>query len=113
MVTEKQKASTTAKRKADRIEGRVAERRMGDSVDQEKVAEIVIKQKNKGKDVSQLAKELNDNFEEPRSALSDSFKAEKKALEAKEDDLKNQIKAARRAGDNAKVETLAQELGQV
>ncbi|MEK7121638.1 MAG: DUF5667 domain-containing protein [Patescibacteria group bacterium] len=76
-------------------------------------AEIVIKQKNKGKDVSQLAKELNDNFEESKSALSDSFKAEKKALEAKEDDLKNQIKAARRVGDNAKVEALAQELGQV
>ncbi len=89
----------------------VAEARLREHLGE--AAEIVIKQKNKGKDVSQLAKELNDDFEEPKSALSDSFKAEKKALEAKEDDLKNQIKAARRAGDNAKVEALAQELGQV
>ena len=89
----------------------VAEARLREHLGE--AAEIVIKQKNKGKDVSQLAKELNDNFEEPKSALSDSFKAEKKALEAKEDDLKNQIKAARRVGDNAKVEALTQELRQV
>lgn len=76
-------------------------------------AGIVIKQKNKGKDVSALAKELNDDFEEPKSALADSFKSEKKELETKEDELKDQIKAARRAGDTTKVEALTQELGQV
>ena len=76
-------------------------------------AEIVIKQKNKGKDVSKLAKELDDKLETPKSALADSFKAEKRALEAKEDELKAQLKAAHRAGDTAKEEALAQELGQV
>ncbi len=76
-------------------------------------AEIVIKQKGKGKDVSKLAKELDDEFEKPKSALADSFKAEKRALEAKEDELKAQLKAAHRAGDTAKEEALAQELGKV
>ena len=76
-------------------------------------AEIVVKQKNKGKDVSKLAKELNDEFEKPKSALADSFRAEKRALEAKEDELKVQLKAAHRAGDTAKAEATAQELGQV
>ncbi|MEK7536820.1 MAG: DUF5667 domain-containing protein [Patescibacteria group bacterium] len=77
------------------------------------VAEIVIKQKNKGKDVSLLAKELNDDFEEPKSVLADSFKSEKKALEAREDELEKQMKAAHKAGDTAKAEVLAQELGRV
>ena len=76
-------------------------------------AEIVIKQKNKGKDVSALAQELNDDFEGPKSALADSFKAEKWALEVKEDELKAQLKAAHQAGDTAKEESIAQELGQV
>ncbi len=76
-------------------------------------AEIVIKQKDKGKDVSNLAKELNNDFDEAQSALADSFKAEKRALEAKEDELKAQLKAAHRAGDTAREEALVQELGQV
>ncbi len=76
-------------------------------------AEIIIKQRNKGNDVSDLAKEFDDKLETPRSELANSFNAEKKALKAKEDDLKNQIKAARRALDNTRVEALTQELGQV
>jgi len=76
-------------------------------------AEIVIKQKGKGKDVSKLAKELNDKFEKPKSALADSFKVEKRALKAKEDELKIQLKAARQAGDIAKEEVLMKELDQI
>jgi len=76
-------------------------------------AEIVVKQKNKGKDASKLAEELDDEFEKPKSALADSFRAEKRALEAKRDELKTQLKAAYRAGDTAKAESIAQELGQV
>ena len=89
----------------------VAEARLREHLGE--AAEIVIKQKNKGKDVSQLAKELNDNFEEPKSALADSFKTQKKVLEAKEDELEDQMKAAHKAGDTAKAEAIAQELGQV
>lgn len=78
-----------------------------------KAATIVTDQKSKGKDVSKLAKELDNQLETPKSALAQSFKAEKRALEAKEDELKAQLKAAHRAGDTAKEEALAQELGQV
>lgn len=78
-----------------------------------KAAAIVTDQKSKGKDVSTLAKELGDKLETPKSALADSFKEQKSALKAKEDELKTQLKAAHRAGDTAKEEALAQELGQV
>ena len=74
---------------------------------------IVNDEKQKGKDVSNLAKELDDKLETPKSALADSFKAEKRVLEAKENELKTQLKVAHRAGDTAKEKALAQELGQV
>ena len=89
----------------------VAEARLREHLGE--AAEIVIKQKSKGKDVSVLAKELNDDFEEPKSALADSFKTQKKALEVRKDELEKQMKAAHKAGDTAKAEALAQELGQV
>jgi DNA repair exonuclease SbcCD ATPase subunit len=78
-----------------------------------KTAIIVTNQKSKGEDVSTLAKELDERLETPKSALADSFKAQKQVLEAKEDELKAQLKAAHRAGDTAQAETLAQELGRV
>lgn len=78
-----------------------------------KAAAIVAKKKSKGEDVSTLAKELDDELETPKSALAQSFKEQKQALEAKEDELKAQLKAAHRAGDTAKEEALAQELGKV
>lgn len=76
-------------------------------------ATIVTDQKAKGKDVSQLAKELDDEFEAPKTALEQTFKDEKRALEAKEKDLKEKIRAARQAGDTAQVETLTKELDDV
>lgn len=76
-------------------------------------ATIIADQKSNGKDVSTLAQELDDELETPKSVLADSFKAEKRALETKEDELKAQLKATHRAGDIAKEEALAQELGKV
>ena len=76
-------------------------------------ATIVVDQKAEGKDVSQLAKELGDEFDAPKTALEQTFKAEKRALEAQEKDLKSKILEARRAGDTAQVENLIQQLGQV
>lgn len=76
-------------------------------------AEIVIKQKSKGKDVSNLAKELSDNLSSPKSELLRSFKEQERVLEAKEDELKAQLKAAHRAGSTAEAEALAQEFGKV
>lgn len=76
-------------------------------------AVVLADQKSEGKDISTLAKELDDELETPKSALADSFKTEKRTLKAKENELKAQLKAAHRAGDTAKAEAIAQELGQV
>lgn len=76
-------------------------------------ATIVVDQKAEGKDVSQLAKELDDEFDAPKTALEQAFKAEKRALDAQEEELKARIRAARQAGDTAQVESLVQELRQV
>src|SRR3972149_2474261 len=76
-------------------------------------ATIVVDQKAEGKDVSQLAKELDDEFDAPKIALEQTFKAEKRALEAQEEELKVKILEARRAGDTAQVESLIQQLGQI
>ena len=77
-----------------------------------RAATIVADEKSKGKDVSALAKELDDDFDGPKSALKETFKAEKRALEAKEKELKTKIREARQAGDPAQVEALIQELGE-
>ena len=76
-------------------------------------AAIVVEQKAEGKDVSGLAKELDDEFESPKSALEQTFKEQERALESQEKELKRKILEARRAGDTAQVESLVQQLGQV
>lgn len=74
---------------------------------------IVTEQKTEGKDITALAKELDDDMEQPKSALIQAFKQEERDLETKEKELKAQLKAAHQAGDTAKEEDLAQELGKV
>lgn len=74
---------------------------------------ILTEQKNEGKNVSALAKELDEKFAGPKTALEQTFKDEKRVLEAKEDELKAKIKEARRAGDTAQVEVLVKALGEV
>lgn len=76
-------------------------------------ATILDEEKSKGKDVSQLAKELGDEFEGPKSALEKTFKDNKRTLENQEEELKAKIRATRQAGDTAQVEALATELGQI
>lgn len=76
-------------------------------------ATIVTDQKAEGKNVSQLAKELGDEFEAPKTALEQTFKDEKRSLKAKEEELKAKIRTARQAGDTAKVEALVKELGDI
>jgi len=76
-------------------------------------ATIVVDQKAEGKDVSMLAKELDDEFEGPKTALEQSFKEQERALEAQEKDLKAKIREARLAGDTAQVEALVKQLGEV
>ena len=76
-------------------------------------ATIVTEQKAAGKDVSDLAKELDDEFEAPKTALEQTFKEQERALEAQEKELKRKILEARRASDTAQIENLVQQLGQV
>ena len=76
-------------------------------------ATIVVDQKAKGKDVSQLAKELDDEFDDPKTVLEEAFEAEERALEAQEKKMKSKILEARRAGDTTQVESLVQQLGQI
>src|SRR3989344_4147447 len=76
-------------------------------------AEIVIKQKNKGKDVSELAKSISEGFDANKEALKRVFKDEERSLEAKEDELKAKIREARQTGDATQVEALVKELGEI
>lgn len=89
----------------------VAKSRLADNLS--RAALIVNKEKNKGKDVSALAKELTDDFDASKSILENTFKAEKESLEAKIDELKGKIKEAVKAGDSALVESLSANLGEL
>lgn len=78
-----------------------------------KVANIVESEKSKGKDVSELAKSLSDDFDAHKAVLRDTFKDQERVLEAKEDELKAKIREARQTGNTALVEALVGELGAV
>ncbi|MDO8590016.1 MAG: hypothetical protein Q7R69_01975 [bacterium] len=75
-----------------------------------RVSDIITKEKTEGKDVSKLAKELDDQFEASRSALDQSFKDQKRVLKIRKEELKDQIQEARQAGNTALVESLTKEL---
>lgn len=78
-----------------------------------KATMILNKEKTKGKDVTNLAKELDESFEGLKSTLAQTFKEQKRTLEAKAKELKAQLKDAHRAGDVAREEAVTAELGQV
>lgn len=75
--------------------------------------EIVIKQKGKGKNVSKLVKELDDDFDKAQSVLEQSFEAEERALEAREEQVEQDLGEARRIGDTARITALSEELAQI
>lgn len=78
-----------------------------------KAGAIVNEQKAKGENVSALATNLTNTLDVSKLSLDQTFKEQKRELKIKESELKNQIRAARQAGDTAKVEELVQELGKV
>lgn len=78
-----------------------------------KAAGIVENEKSKGKDVSKLAKELDDEFEAPKSAFEQAFKEQKRALEILKKDIKNQLHEARLFGNTDQVEALEKQLSEV
>lgn len=74
---------------------------------------IVSEQKAEGEDVRALAKELDEKFEGPKTALEEAFRAKKRALKVQEDELKEKLKEARRIGDVTEAESFAKQLGEV
>lgn len=73
-------------------------------------ATIVIGQKAKGKDVSQLATALADEVSQNKELLKQVFEEQKQTLETKEDQLKTTLREAHRSGNAAKIESLTKEL---
>ena len=78
-----------------------------------KTASILEGEKIKGKDVSALAKELNDKFVSDKETLKQAFKDQKEILKAQEEELKADIKEARKAGNAVQVEQLIKQLNEV
>ncbi|TSC61747.1 MAG: hypothetical protein G01um101448_334 [Parcubacteria group bacterium Gr01-1014_48] len=76
-------------------------------------AEIIIRQKSKGKDVRELAKSMSEDFDVNKEALKQTFKEQQRSLEAKKEELKAKIREARHTGDTAQVETLLHELSEI
>lgn len=86
----------------------VAEERLGDNLS--RATAILASQKQEGKDTSNLAKDLSDDFDPAREELKSTFKSETDALDAKIDELKAKLKDARLAGDTAQIETFTKEI---
>lgn len=86
----------------------IAEERLNENLS--RITAILASQKQAGKNTSNLAKELSDNFDPAIEALGNVFKSELNALDAKIDELKAKLKEARLAGDTVLIETLSKEL---
>lgn len=78
-----------------------------------KAATIVEQEKTKGKDVSQLARDINDEFNSQKEDLKEAFREQKRALKIQEEELKEKIREARLAGDTAQIEVLLKQLTEV
>ncbi len=78
-----------------------------------RTASIIEGEKIKGRDISALAKELNDNFVSEKGTLKQAFKDKKEIFKTQEEELKAKIKEARKIGDIAQVEQLIKQLNEV
>lgn len=78
-----------------------------------KAADIVKKEKEKGKDVSKLAGEIVDNFHIQRKAAKQAFDNAKQEFFTKKRALHNQLLAAIEAGDTALQEQIRAQLVQI
>ncbi len=86
----------------------IAEEGLGDNLSRATAVFAVLKQR--GKDTSNLAREIAGNFDPAQEALKNTFKSETDALDAKIDDLKARLKQARLAFDTARAEALSKEI---
>lgn len=79
----------------------------------ERASGIVESEKSRGRDVKALAQDLDDEFSGHQNALHDIFHEQKDILKAQERELKDQIKAARKAGDEEQLKALKVQLQEV
>jgi len=86
----------------------IAENRLKSHI--ESAAKVIESEKEKGKNVSSLAKELDDEVEISKSVLPSVFKEKKDELKNKEEELKNKIVEARKTDDKVEAEKLNKEL---
>jgi len=74
---------------------------------------IIDAEKKKGTDVSGLAKNISDNFNQSRQALDSILKEQKNNLEKQTEDTQTQITAAGRTGNTEAAESLSSHLGEL
>lgn len=75
-----------------------------------KASEVVKKEKNKGKDVTEWEDMIKGEFEVSKKVLESSFEVAKDALEDKREELKDALKEAKASGDATQVEALQAKL---
>jgi len=78
-----------------------------------KAADIIEKEKGKGKDVSKLAGEIVDNFHLQRKAVKQAFEGVKDEFKAKKRQLHEELLTAIRAGDAEAQERIRSDLVQI
>lgn len=78
-----------------------------------KAASIIEKEKNKGKDVKNLAKSISNDFEIKKDALKEIFRAQKHALQNQKEDLKEKIGEAKKEGNVEEINKLVIQLNKV
>jgi hypothetical protein len=76
-------------------------------------AAILVRQKDKGKNIDALAKELSGEFAGTKTALEQTFKDKKRVLDNKKDELKAKIHEAQLSGDITLVELLTKQLNEL
>lgn len=86
----------------------VAEERLNDNLS--RATTILAGEKQAGKDTSNLARDLSNDFGPARAVLKNTFKSEADTLDSKIDELKSKLKEARKASDTAQVEALSREV---
>lgn len=86
----------------------VAEERLSDNL--ARATAILADQKRAGKDTSNLARGLSDDFDSAHETLKNTFKSEIDTLDAKIDELKAKLKEVRLTGDTAQAEALTKEI---
>lgn len=78
-----------------------------------RTASILAELKKDGKDVSVLAKELDDKFAEPSAILGQALKGQQLTLKTQKDELKTKIEEARKTGNTTLLVSFVKQLDEI